>query len=147
MKYEGRGVKFCWFWTYIYCLCELIIDFWWIKFWIIDYLLKISDSSHGYYLIPGIMLLKCRTKSNSSSIWLRVKPVVLLTVSIMTNAKYLKGISSSQHSSINELQSCKNELSSWYDFYSYVILVSMKLWTQPLALYIFCNMPYMQHLV
>ena len=40
----------------------------------------------------------------------------------------------SQHSSKNELQSCKNE-HSWYYFYSYVILVSMNLWTQNLTFY------------
>ena len=35
------------------------------------------------------------------------------------------------------LKSCKDEYSSWYDFYSYIILASMKLWTQHLAFYIF----------
>ena len=38
--------------------------------------------------------------SNRSSIWWRVKLNVLVTTSIMINAKYLKGISSSQHWSI-----------------------------------------------
>ena len=85
--------------------------------------------------------------SNRFSIWLCAKPDILLTTSIIINAIYLNGTSSSQHSSKNELQSCKNEHSSWYEFCSYVILVSMKLWTQHLTFYIFCNMPYIQHWV
>ena len=127
--------KFCWLWTYVDCLCELIIDFF-------------SFCSFGAMCMDNFWCCVTRVPNkhfsfliNRFSIWLCVKADVLLTMS-MTNAKYLKASSISQHSSKEEKQSCKNEHSSWYDFYSYVILVFMKLWTQLIAFYIFCNMTY-----
>ena len=100
-----------------------------------------------WYCVTRVPLQIFLFLSNRSCIWLQVKPDVLLTTSIMRKAKYLRGIS--YHKIYQEivLQSCKNEHCSWYDFYSYVILVSMNLWNQHLASHIFCIMPYIQNLV
>ena len=55
---------------------------------------------NSWYCVTRVPIQKFLFLSNRSSIWLRVKPDVLLTTSIMTKAKYLRGISLSQHLSI-----------------------------------------------
>ena len=52
----------------------------------------------------------------------------------------MKDISSSRHSSVKSAATFQEQTlfySPWYGFYSYVILVSMKMWTQHLAFHIF----------
>ena len=75
-----------------------------LNYWFFLFLFVWSDSSHGYYLISGVVHWiadpNFSFSSHRSSIWLHVKPDVLLTMSTITNAKYLKCISPSQHSSI-----------------------------------------------
>ena len=74
--------------------------------------------------------------SNRSSIWLRVKPDVLLTASIITNVKYFKCNSSLHHSPIKCVVILP-ERTFFLIWRSYVIVVYMKLWPQHLAFYIF----------
>ena len=68
----------------------------WINYWFFLFLSVWSYFSHGYYLIPGVVLLECQINififfRYRFSVSLCTKPDISLTTFIIINAKYLNG--------------------------------------------------------